>query len=163
MKKSNIQKIKILELILLMLVLFFVSFTTSEIKTFKNLDAQETAYFDFSKGAATLDKNQWDISFNKTTIEVKNGGQVIAKNFDELKSAPKEGYIADSKKAVPAGSGNGWYKYSMMDHSINPLPGKTIVVKTSDHRYVKVEILSYYKDQNGDSGYYTFRYQFIEL
>ena len=45
-----------------------------------------------------------------------------------------------------------------------PTAGKIIVAKTSDGRYAKMEILSYYKDApatptfNNEARYYTFRY-----
>ena len=157
------QKIKFLESTMLLLILLFVSSTTSTIKTFKNLNANETTYFSFTKGDVTNDKEAWDILFERTNLGIKNAAIILDKKFDELTVAPKEGYVVETKdkKSIPSGSGNGWYKYSMSDHSINPLPGKTLVVKTSDNKFVKVEILSYYKDLNGDSGYYTFRYEFI--
>lgn len=134
-----------------------------EIKTYNNLDARETGYFNFSTGKVVSPDETWDISFAHTTVAVKNIAQVVDSGFDELTVAPTDGYKADTqdKKAIPTGSGNGWYDYSIFKHSITPLPDKVIVVKTSDNRYVKITILSYYKDFHGDSGYYTFRYAFL--
>ena len=134
-----------------------------EVKTYKNLDARETGYFNFATGEAVSADGTWDVSFAHTTIAVKNTAQIIETGFDELTVAPASGYKADThdKKAIPTGSGNGWYDYSIFRHSITPLPDKVIVIKIADNQYVKVEILSYYKDLKGDSSYYTFRYAFL--
>ena len=136
-----------------------------EIKTYNNLDARETGYFNFSTGKTVSSHDIWDVSFAHTTISVKNTAQVIEAVFDELTVAPESGFKADNddKKAIPTGSGNGWYDYSFLRHSITPLAKKVILVKTSDNQYVKVEIVSYYKDLHGESSFYTFRYAFIPL
>ena len=51
--------------------------------------------------------------------------------------------------------------------TISPIPGKTIVIRTRDNRYAKIEIVSYYFDAPNDpnamdneSRYYTFNYFF---
>jgi hypothetical protein len=72
------------------------------------------------------------------------------------------------------GSG-GWYTYTgttaTPNHAILPIAGKILVIKTADNKYVKLEIISYYKG-NPDtttatfadlatrpaSRYYTFRF-----
>ena len=49
---------------------------------------------------------------------------------------------------------------------ITPIPGRTLVIKTADGKYAKLEVLSYYKDAPASptaadpSGYYKFRYSF---
>jgi hypothetical protein len=66
--------------------------------------------------------------------------------------------------AIPTGSGQGWYTYNGGAMVNTPTAGKIIVVKTSEGRYAKMEILSYYEDApaspvNTDiARYYTFRY-----
>ena len=68
--------------------------------------------------------------------------------------------------AIPTGSDNGWYNYSgPPSYLITPLSGKILVIRTSDDKYAKMEILSYYKDAPAnpdaftDAGrYYTFNY-----
>jgi hypothetical protein len=139
--------------------------------------AKEKAYFSLDKGqkvegADTTGKN-WDLLFSRTVILVNSGtsGQgnttaLILKDtsFDKVIKAPKSGYLEDTKatKALPWGSGNGWYTYDMNNHSINPIPGRVIIVHTASGKYAKLEILNYYKNGDGDSGYYTFKYAFIE-
>lgn len=127
----------------------------------KNLDASSaTAYFNVETNAATTADKPWTLSFNRTSIENNTGVtlQVINQSFEQVVEAPKTGYAT----ALQKGSGNSWYEYDMLSHSVTPLPQKTIVVKLPSDKYVKLEIQSYYKDGKGDSGYYTFRYEFIK-
>ena len=117
---------------------------------------------------------KWDIGFNSTTI-ITNGGvsgmgttglQIYTGLFDNLTEAPEAGYKQDASGAyaIPTGSGNGWYNYNSTTHVISSIPGRVIVVKSSDNTYAKIEILSYYKDapasptSDNVSRYYTFRY-----
>lgn len=131
--------------------------------------------FSFASGTTTTGNN-WDIAFRGTSILV-NGGSATADD------QPSRGTVAgvyittgslasvaevntsllkqDSEQnglAITTGSGNGWYNYNPDTHLIAPIAGKIIVVKTSNGRYAKMEILSYYKDKDtsGDSQYYTF-------
>ncbi|MBK7652567.1 MAG: HmuY family protein [Flammeovirgaceae bacterium] len=95
--------------------------------------------------------------------------------FDELAEAPETGYLSDNdvapiggapntNLAIHTGSGKGWYTYDGAGMVNKPTAGKIILVKTSENRYAKMEILSYYKDApanptfNNTARYYTFRY-----
>ena len=151
---------------------------TGQFKMVNDLDAvKQKTYFSFDKGqrvenADTTGKT-WDLVFARTVILVNSGtsgkGNTTAQlikdtSFDKILKAPVSGYQEDSQKtkAIPWGSNNGWYTYDMSNHSITPIPGRIIIVHTSSGKYVKVEILNYYKNGDGDSGYYTFKYAFIE-
>jgi len=119
---------------------------------------------------------RWDIAFKSTTIIVNSGSsgpgaagaQIVVGLFDELAEAPANGYNSDnaSSFAIPTGTGTGWYNYSgEPNHVITPIPGRVLVVQTSDGKYAKVEILSFYKDapatpayQDPTGRWYTFRY-----
>ncbi len=138
--------------------------------------------FSFKTGAivANADSatNKWDLGFNGTTIIVNNttsgpgtaSVQVVSGIFDELLTAPETGYKTDDRTvvptayAIPKGSGKGWYNYDGATNVISPMAGRIIVVKTSEGKYAKVEILSYYKDapvapsSSTADRYYTFRY-----
>ena len=133
---------------------------------------------------------KWDVAFKGTTILVNGGGasgvstvnaQVISEtSFDGLTTAPATGYAADasSLKAIKTGSGNGWYSYNSINnappHSITPIADRIIVIKLADGRYVKLQILNYYKgapanvpvsgtvEYDGIGSYYTFRYRISE-
>ncbi|MCR6639251.1 MAG: T9SS type A sorting domain-containing protein [Sporocytophaga sp.] len=152
--------------------------------------------FDTGREVAATDSNtaNWHIAFNKTTI-ILNGhesgkvkGQVLnGTSFLSQTSAPESGYIVDSASGpsskaingINSGNNNGYWNYdgngANGTHSITPLPGKLVAIQLGDGRYVKLEILNYYKGvpQNipvdltvtspsgyftGIGSYYTFRY-----
>jgi len=143
--------------------------------------------FSFKTGEIILNADsatsKWDLGFNGTTIIVNSAtsgpgssqAQVLSGIFDELSTAPETGYKSDNDPtpiagapnanlAIPTGSGQGWYTYDGTNMVNKPSAGKIIVVKTSEGRFVKMEILSYYKDApanptfNNEARYYTFRY-----
>jgi hypothetical protein len=134
-------------------------------------------YFSLSTGGEiTPDReksNLWDLAFSGTTI-LTNGGtsgtgqggaMMVEKPFDTITEAPKDGYKTDEAggNAIAGGSGNSWYKYDMNVHAILPITGRTILVKTADGKFAKIEFISYYKGApeevpTEESRYYTFRY-----
>lgn len=144
-------------------------------------------FFSFKTGEIVVNAdsatNKWDLGFNGTTIIVNSAtsgpgtsqAQVVGGIFDELVIAPTDGYKSDNdvapiagapnaNLAIPTGSGQGWYTYDGANMVNKPTAGKIIVVKTSEGRFAKMEILSYYKDAptnptfNNTARYYTFRY-----
>lgn len=151
----------------------------SDIKVIKDLNGNTKpyAYFSLSSGKEAngdiAKTTQWDIAFSKTTIAVnggtsgpgQGGAQVVEQAFDTIKEAPKDGYKTDGENgyAIPGGSGNSWYKYDMSVHAILPIVGRTILLKTAEGKFAKIEIISYYKGAPEDvpteeSSYFTFRY-----
>ena len=80
----------------------------------------------------------------------------------------EDAFLSDTASglAIPTGSDNGWYNYSgPPSYLITPLSGKILVIRTSDDKYAKMEIVSYYQGapetpQYGvdESRYYTFNY-----
>jgi hypothetical protein len=139
-------------------------------------------FFSFKTGAVVANSDSattaWDLGFNGTTIIVNSGtsgpgtaGALVQSGvFDELETAPESGYLFDDKNsvsapyAIPKGSGNGWYNYNPATNVISPIAGRVIFVKTTEGKFAKVEILSYYKDAPASptssdiDRYYTFRY-----
>ena len=144
-------------------------------------------FFSFKTGeiVANIDSatNKWDLGFNGTTIIVNSAtsgpgtaqAQIVSGIFDELATAPDAGYLSDNDPApiagapnanlaIPTGSGKGWYTYDGVNMVNKPTAGKIIVVKTSEGKYAKMEIISYYKDAPANptsaniARYYTFRY-----
>ncbi|MCH2032565.1 MAG: HmuY family protein [Tenacibaculum sp.] len=139
--------------------------------------------FSFKTGTIVTD-GTWDIAFRGTTILVNGGSKIggltdepertgtaalttITGTFAETIVAPADAasYTQDASGsyALPTGSGNGWYTYAgSPTHLISPIAGKVFVVRTTDGNYAKMEIVSYYKDNdpsNADnSRYYTFNY-----
>lgn len=84
---------------------------------------------------------QWDVGFTALNIlgNTENGGgiQLLNIEFDKVVEAPIEGYTATL--------GSNWYEYVFERHTVLPLPGKTIVVKTPEGNFAKIKIVSYYK------------------
>lgn len=140
---------------------------------------KENAVIPNSDSATT----RWDIGFRSTTIIVNGGAsgpgsteaQLVSGIFDELTEAPESGYKTDTEAEYAIKGTDGWYSYT--GHTGTPpsaiiaVPGKTIMLKTSDGKYAKMEILSYYygnpnttTDDFADlskrppSRYYTFRF-----
>ncbi|MDI9355649.1 MAG: HmuY family protein [Chitinophagaceae bacterium] len=135
-------------------------------------------FFSFATGKVILNTDsattKWDIAFRGTTILFNSGssgpgkaGVIIQKNtFENVTTLPTTGYGIDSpgSPAVPTGSGRGWYIVSGQPTIVIPIPGILFFIKTNDEKYVKMEIISYYKGapanpQNpNEARYYTFRY-----
>lgn len=136
--------------------------------------------FDFSSGETTTNTTEWDIAFRGTTILV-NGGEstgatqeperngnaaayILSETFSETKEVNESLLQQDgsSGHAITTGSGNGWYTYDPSTHLISPTAGKVLIFRTADNHYAKVEILSYYKDNDSskieNGRYYTFNY-----
>lgn len=126
---------------------------------------------------------QWDLAFSGTTILTNSGvsgpgeggAVVLDQSLEATTTAPAEGLSVDTDSllAIPTGSDNGWYNYSLNDHTVRPISGKTIVVRTADGgHYAKLRIISYYKgnpdtssdefinnpDDRPADRYYTFEY-----
>ncbi len=140
----------------------------------------EFAKFDFETGLQTTSSTDWDIAFRGTTIAI-NGGTVtgtadeptrngnagatiVSGTFSSVTTADGLTFAQDGDAtfAIPTGSDNGWYNYNFMTNLITAIPGKVLVFRTRDGRYAKVEILSYYLDQNSadpaGGRHYTFNY-----
>ncbi|MAQ21800.1 MAG: hypothetical protein CMB87_01165 [Flammeovirgaceae bacterium] len=139
--------------------------------------------FSFAK-QTTVEGDDWDVAFRATTILVNGGfsgasdepsrsgmgsGYVTVGNYGSIKSVEESLLVQDSEtaKAIPTGSGNGWYNYDPQTYLITPIAGRTLVFKTHNGRYAKMEIQSYYKDSpenpNGftsEGQTYTFNYTY---
>lgn len=134
-------------------------------------------FFSFKTGKTVPNTDsltaKWDIGFKGTTIIINGGklrkgqgGITIGEGtFDQfLTVSDTLNFAVDSEEslALQSGSGNGWYSYSMTTHEILPIKNKILIIKTGEGKYAKVEILSYYKDQDSanETRYYTFRYNY---
>lgn len=144
----------------------------------------EFTKFDFETGQITTSDIDWDVAFRGTTIIVNGGtsqgttdepgrnsqaGAYIATGtMESITSIETTSFVQDTSAelAIPSGSDNGWYNYAgPPTFLITPLAGKILVFRTSEGRYAKIEILSYYEDapSNPDafvdqSRYYTFNF-----
>jgi hypothetical protein len=145
--------------------------------------------FDFSTGSSTTSDTEWDIAFRGLTIIV-NGGESSGTIGEPERNGDAAGYVAiadlasvievdearftqdtASEYAIPRVNGEGWYDYNFQTNIVTAIPGRTLVFRTRDGRYAKVEIISYYKDApaNGEidpmvneTRYFTFDYVYNE-
>lgn len=152
--------------------------------SFNNLIADvankgEYTFFNLEKGdtvprsdSATLN---WDIAFQSTNIIINGGSsgpgqgaaQLLVMPYKDIYTLPDSGFKADDTtyKAIPPGSGNGWYTYEDKKHFILPRAGVTLAIRTATGKYAKLQILNYYKDapdvitpEMPNSRYYKFKY-----
>ncbi len=131
-------------------------------------DPEGWSYFDFSRGSLIEDPEPdgWDLAFRRYDIIV-NGGDGFAGEggirnlgaveFAGLAVAPAEGYIATEagRDSVNAAIET-WYSYGFTSHLLTPQL-RVYAVRTSDGRYAKLQLLSYYCP-GALPGCVTFRY-----
>jgi hypothetical protein len=134
-------------------------------------------YFSFDKQSQVTANDSWDVAFKGTTLIVNSGisGNGTARAalmdgvFEEISTLPENlVFNIDNQEslAIPSGSGQGWYNYNFMNHTVAPIPGRILVFQTNEGKYVKMEIFSYYMDnppmqqvtRMTPSAYYTFQY-----
>lgn len=136
--------------------------------------------FDFETGLQTMSDTDWDIAFRGTTIAVNGGSPtgtadeperngnagaaIVSGTFANINTAENLIFLQDSTTsfAIPSGSDNGWYNYNPQQNIISAIPGRILVFRTRNGHYAKVEILSYYLDQDNSNPAagrnYTFNY-----
>lgn len=148
-------------------------------------------FFNFKTGQIVANSDsastKWDIGFRATSIIFNGGtsgpgsaGAIVQKGiFDELKEAPEAGYVLDNSATnsfavssspfvagVTTTTNNWWFNSGTSTSTVvAPLAGQIIIVRTNENRYVKMEIVSYYKGAPATVNnltdldrYYTFRY-----
>ncbi len=162
------------------------------VRTVKNLPANADSsnkftYFRFSDSSVVTGVDtvnfKWDIAFKNTTIIINgstpggagirygSGGAIVyTASFDTISVVPVLPFAVDTtatKLAITPGSGNGWYSYDFVNNIVNPILTRTLIIRTGDGKYAKVQILSYYKDSNPQPNpnplnfrYYTFKYTY---
>ncbi|MCC6816156.1 MAG: HmuY family protein [Saprospiraceae bacterium] len=128
----------------------------------------DSSIVDLNDSATT----KWDLAFRGSRI-ILNGGssgpgttQAFLQSgiFSDFKKVSLDS-IFKSDAAPTYAIGSTWSTYNPTTQVLIPTPGKFIVLKTSDNKFCKIEILSYYKDAppSPDSRkdlprYFTFRY-----
>jgi hypothetical protein len=146
-------------------------------ETLVNATSQEKYwYIDLDEQSEVAeDSTEWDLAFQRFKIK-SNGGEsgdgnvIVAKvetPFDELEQAPESGYVEDDD-AVSSKSENGdpnyaflgpepWYDYGGGDaHMLTPKE-VVYVVRSTERKFYKVEILNYY-DKAGTAGFVLFQW-----
>ena len=164
--------------------------TVLNILSYKPDQGDTIAYYSLRQGKVipkdSANTTAWDIAFLRTTIYVNapnpalptqgvgNGGAFVLRNviFDEVAEVPADSTFYDESgtiRAIPTGSGKGWYIYDMAKSEITTKPGVVLMIRTADGKYAKVEILGYYQGypnniptdpMNRVERCYSFRYVF---
>lgn len=133
---------------------------------------------------SVVEGDNWDIAFRATKILVNGGfagasdepsrtgiaaGYVAVGAYGSIKNVDETLLVQDSETAyaIPAVSDEGWYNYDPQTYLVTPIAGRTLVFKTHNGRYAKMEIQSYYKDSpetpnafTSQGQTYTFNYTY---
>jgi len=99
-----------------------------------------------------------------------NGGAIVQTGiFDEINSAPENGYLTDAEGNLAITDGV-WYDYNPITRSFSPKAGIVFFIRTGTGKYTKMEILEAVPtDDNGNivapptiptKIKYTFRYAY---
>ncbi len=140
--------------------------------TFFNLSSNQIILDRENENRSDSTSTKWDIAFQSTNIIVNStatgggegGVQVLNADFDSVIDAPEDGYSTETV-GLESSSNLAWGVYNPQTMIVFPLDGKTLVVKTADGKYAKVQIISYYKGAPrvpdifvDESRYYTFEF-----
>lgn len=93
---------------------------------------------------------KWDFGmrFEKFIINSNASGpgaagvQILNTPFDNVTTAPENGYAYDTTALQLAVKGAQWYNYIAVTRSFSPIAGKTFVIRTASNKYAKLEILA---------------------
>lgn len=109
-------------------------------------------FFSFKNGTVSntdSSSSKWDFALRLTTFLINshasgpgNAGVIMQDGiFDNISTAPVNGYAYDTTAGQLAIKDGSWYNYNPATHSFVPIPGKIFVFRTADNRYAKMEIL----------------------
>ncbi|HMS29314.1 MAG TPA: HmuY family protein [Saprospiraceae bacterium] len=116
--------------------------------------------------------SKWDIAFRANTILINSGSSgpgsagafLLDGVYQSISEVPADSSFHIDQAPVYA-IGKNWYTYDQAAFVFYPKPGKVLILRTSDQKYAKLEILSYYKNapttpnyRTDLARYYTFRY-----
>lgn len=119
---------------------------------------------DLDRGAvlSAEDTTGWDVALRRYQVVPSRAiADVGPISFDRLAGRPASGYIPSAFGADTTNAAiRRWYSYSMLSHLLVP-NGHVYVVKTSEGRFAKLELISYYCP-GLKAGCLTLRYGFLE-
>ena len=131
------------------------AFSGADTITIDGRDGDRWTRVDLARGTVAGPQEAWDIAVKRYRLVV-NGGDGFAGRggvvrveapFAAVAEAPAGGYEAsrvsgggDTVNAVL----DGWYRYSLFSHLLEPEPGTTFVVRTHDGKYAKLAVVGYY-------------------
>ena len=96
---------------------------------------------------------------------------LIKKPYDQVDSAPEDIEFENSKinafGIIMDAESSGWYDYNIQRHLVQAMPDRTYVIRLSNGKYVKLQMISVYQgihnftpitDLYWPAPYFTFRY-----
>ncbi|MCX8473201.1 MAG: HmuY family protein [Sediminibacterium sp.] len=142
--------------------------------------------FETASQISAVDSNstKWDIrlQFNNNNYPIINfnggssgpgnaGAYLLTGILDTLLYASNNSIILDSlaKPVVAYSPQNvslipGWFNYDQINNFIYPVPNRFLVIRTANRRWVKLEVISFYKNSNSTTqlnlGFISFRYTY---
>jgi hypothetical protein len=137
--------------------------------------------------AQWLKTNNWDIAFtgpynsevyvNKGNYEfnpgyggpAKNAVILLKQSYQNVTKAPEDAEFDKSEVNKIGWASNeqspGWYFYSLTTHLMQPIPDRTYVIRLTNGKFAKLQLLNVYKgnppavtDLNWPAPYLTFKY-----
>lgn len=131
------------------------AFSGPDTVTIDARDGERWTRFDLARGTVAGPGEPWDVAAKRYRLVV-NGGEGfhgdggvarIDAPFAAVVEAPRSGYATsrvsgggDSVNAVL----DGWYRYSLFSHLLEPEEDATFVIRTHDGKYAKLSFLGYY-------------------
>ena len=126
-------------------------------------DSEHWRFVDLERGRtlAPPDTAGWDIAIRRFHViasgAIADAGAIA---FDSLARPPESGYMTNSTGSDSINPGiRRWYSYGMLSHLLVP-KGHLYVVRTSEGRFARLELISYYCP-GLEAGCLTFRYAFL--
>lgn len=139
-------------------------------------ESDQPVYLSFAAPSSAVDAagvaaGAWDLSFARTTIRLNGGssgeGGVTAAWRDgvtlaEDEAAPSEGWVDDGadEKSLAFALDDGWYKYDLLKHEVEPRR-RVYYVRATDGQTYALEMISYYSHA-GEPRYPTLRWRVTE-
>jgi len=140
------------------------------------------AQLDLDTAEQSDDRNAWDLAFSRQRVRINAGLSgpgsvevaVSSEDFDAVDSVPEadafmgetpdsegeEGDADSDPDNAFNSAGDDWFLYDLKTHTLTPRE-VTYVVKSTEERYFKLRIVSYY-DEHGSPGVFTLRWLELE-
>ncbi|MFN5480047.1 MAG: HmuY family protein [Chitinophagaceae bacterium] len=145
------------------------------IEKYAEVDADSTVfmYFSFEQNDTIQLKDSstqlWDVAFKDSLILTnsgvsgpgKGGGLVFKGIYDDIPCFPDSVTVDIDSTKAPA-IDTTWYEYDPVAKLVKLIPARVMLIRTGTGKYAKMEVLKYYKEENGKKlrAQYTFRYAY---
>lgn len=154
---------------------------------FRFSDQKQTWLKNKADSTTHFAKKDWDIAFAanyNSTLYVNDGTTegnpafgngskhkivLVKQAYDQVVTAPSDNEFETKNingvSMILDSDSEGWYHYDMVSHLAKAAPGRTYVIRLSNGKYAKLQMISMYKgapaavtDLNWPAPYFTFKY-----